>query len=260
MHERISERLRYFWELGVSGPDFVWAAVGPALEAYSLFREVRRIDGSPFTVGEFLREVRRLVTDFALEQLLHGVSTQGLDEWTRYYLMHRSSFGLESAPAGECLLLLQGYNLELAALRKPRGLLAHGKKTRSGEDGDAAGDEEEDSGRSSDLRLLSWDERKRDGLGMLHPSGGLPFIDVLHRMMHLWSAGETETLHEYAREQGFSQSELFWTVAQAVLEMSEPKSRERSLLEAIVAWGRGKEPRSVAAPSQQTLFTQDKTV
>ena len=47
----------------------------PTLESYSSYRDVRRLDGSAFTVGEFLREVRRLVTDFALGQILHGVST-----------------------------------------------------------------------------------------------------------------------------------------------------------------------------------------
>ena len=31
MEERITERLRYFWDAGIQGPDFVWAAIGPAL-------------------------------------------------------------------------------------------------------------------------------------------------------------------------------------------------------------------------------------
>ena len=35
MQERITERLRYFWDAGIQGPDFVWAAIGPALESYS---------------------------------------------------------------------------------------------------------------------------------------------------------------------------------------------------------------------------------
>ena len=81
MQERITERLRYFWDMGISGPDFVWAAVGPALESYSTYSEVRRMDGSPFSVSEFLREVRRMVADFALGQILKGQSTEGLDEW-----------------------------------------------------------------------------------------------------------------------------------------------------------------------------------
>ena len=29
MQQRITERLRYFWDVGIRGPDFVWAAIGP---------------------------------------------------------------------------------------------------------------------------------------------------------------------------------------------------------------------------------------
>jgi len=220
MEERITERLRYFWDSGISGPDFVWAAVGPALESYSAYDQVRRLDGSPFTVRQFLREVRRLVADFALGQILKGRSTEGLDEWTRYYLIHRNHFGVGPAPVGECILLSQGYGLDLNDLRGPRGLLVRA--------------------RGSDLRLARWDERTRDDLGEPHPSGGLPLIDVLHRMMWLWAAGQLDGLNTYAAEKGIRRNDLFWAVAQAVLEMAAPKSRERTLLEALVAWGRGR--------------------
>lgn len=220
MEERITERLRYFWDIGLSGPDFVWAAIGPALESYSSYEEVKRLDGSPFTVSQFLSDVRRMVADFALGQILKGHSTEGLDEWTRYYLMHRNDFGLEPAPVGECILLSQGYGLDLDDLRRDRGLI----QIASG----------------SNVRLTKWDERIRTDLGEPHPTGGLPLIDALHRMVHLWHNGSLDQLNSYAAEKGLRQNDLFWAVAQAILEMAPAQSRERTLLEAIVAWGRGK--------------------
>ncbi len=229
MQERVTERLRYFWDTGISGPDFVWAAVGPALESYSAYDKVRRLDGKPFTVSEFLREVRRMVADFALGQILKGRSTEGLDEWTRYYLIHRNLFSTEEAPVGECILLSQGYGLDLQELRGPRGLLVK-----------AGG---------SDVRLARWDERTRDDLGEPHPSGGLPLIDMLHRLMWLWASGDTAKLRAYVGDHGLSQNELLWVVAQAVLEMAAPKSKERTLLEAVVAWGRGKPVQEATQPA-----------
>jgi len=221
MEERITERLRYFWDLGLSGPDFVWTAVGPALESYSAYDEVRRLDGSPFTVSEFLREVRRLVSDFALGQIVKSHSTEGLDEWTRYYLIHRNHFGLEAAPVGECILLSQGYGLDLNDLRGRRGFLV---KTVG-----------------SDLSLAKWDERVRLDLGNPHPGGLLPLVDVLHRLMWLWAGGETAKFRTYVEDRGLARHDLFWAVAQAVLEMAAPRSKERTLLEALVAWGRNNE-------------------
>jgi hypothetical protein len=191
------------------------------------------MDGSTFTVGEFLKEVRRMVADFALGQILKGQSTEGLDEWTRYYLIHRSNFGLADAPVGECILLTQGYGLDLNDLRSERGYIRKGS--------------------GSDVRLAKWDERTRDDLGRPHPSGGLPMIDALHHLMQLWAAGALDRLNQYVAEQGLRQHELFWAVAQAILEMAEAKSRERTLLEAIVAWGRGKAPSAEGATQPALL-------
>ena len=216
MKERITERLRYFWDAGIQGPDFVWAAIGPALESYSSYKEVRRNTREPFTVSDFLTEVRRIVTDFALGQILHGASTEALDEWTRYYLMHRNHFGTEDAPVGECILLAQGYGVSLDALTAARiGIL---KKASSG----------------SKLRLLGHTDRNSDRVGQPHSSGGLPMIDMLHRILNLWEASEGTQLNAYLTEHGLRENALFKAVIQALIETSPPGSSERSLLETII--------------------------
>jgi adenine-specific DNA methylase len=216
MQERITERLRYFWDAGIQGPDFVWAAIGPALESYSSYKEVRRNTGEPFTVSDFLTEVRRIVTDFALGQILGGASTEALDEWTRYYLMHRNHFGTEDAPVGECILLAQGYGVSLDALTANQiGIL---KKASSG----------------SKLRLLGHTDRNSDRVGQPHSSGGLPMIDMLHRVLNLWDAGDSAQLNAYLAEHGLRENALFKAVIQALIETSPPGAKERSLLETII--------------------------
>ena len=216
MQERITERLRYFWDAGIQGPDFVWAAIGPALESYSTYKEVRRNTGEPFTITEFLTEVRRIVTDFALGQILHGTSTEALDEWTRYYLMHMKHFDTGDAPVGECILLAQGYGLSLDDLTASRiGIL---KKASSG----------------SALRLLGHTDRGSDRVGQPHASGGLPMIDILHRIMNLWDAGDTAEINIYLTEHGLRENPLFKPIVQALIEMSPQGSHERSLLETII--------------------------
>ena len=216
MQERITERLRYFWDTDIQGPDFVWAAIGPALESYSSYKEVRRMDGSAFTVTEFLTEIRRIVTDFALGQILGGASTEALDEWTRYYLMHLNHFGTEAAPVGECILLAQGYGLSLDNLTAPRiGIL---KKASSG----------------SALRLLGYTDRDSDRVGLPHASGGLPMIDMLHKIMNLWKAGDRMPISTYITEHGLRENKLFRSVVQALVEMSPQGSDERALLETII--------------------------
>ncbi len=104
------------------------------------------------------------MTDFALGRILHQQSTAGLDTWTAYYLMHRYDFGTGAAPAGECILLAQGYMLDLDEIRGKKGIL---KKAKGG----------------NEYALLRFDERDHADLSEPHPSGGLPAIDMLHKLM-----------------------------------------------------------------------------
>ena len=235
MQKRITERLRYFWDAGIRGPDFVWAAIGPALESYSSHKEVKRMDGQVFTVTEFLTEVRRIVTDFALGQILHGASTEALDEWTRYYLMHKDYFGAENAPVGECILLAQGYGVALDDLRAAQtGFL---KKVSSG----------------SALKLLGHAERTSDRIGHAHTSGRIPMIDMIHRAMKLWDAGESAQINAYFHEHGLQENALFKAVVQALIETSPQGNSERSLLETLINYEPGKPVSGVSSSGQSDL-------
>src|SRR5690606_34939896 len=95
MESNIVQRLRDFWDAGIRGPDFVWAATGPALEAYSRYPAVKKASepGVLMGVDEFLRHVRRIVVDFVVGRVLtHGeaeaaVGDRPLDDVTTYYLL-----------------------------------------------------------------------------------------------------------------------------------------------------------------------------
>ncbi|OGB88301.1 MAG: hypothetical protein A3H39_08620 [candidate division NC10 bacterium RIFCSPLOWO2_02_FULL_66_22] len=74
MRRNIREKLREFWDAGIRGPDFVWAATGPALEAYSKHPVVKKANdpGQVMTVSEFLTHVRRMVVDFVVGRVMYG--------------------------------------------------------------------------------------------------------------------------------------------------------------------------------------------
>ena len=78
MRENIYTQLREYWDAGIRGPDFVWAATGPALEAYSKHPVVKKANEPDATmaVSEFLRAVRRLVVDFVVGRVLTQTARQ----------------------------------------------------------------------------------------------------------------------------------------------------------------------------------------
>ncbi len=149
MRENITRKLRDFWDAGIRGPDFVWAATGPALEAFSRHPAVRKADdpGALLTVSEFLREVRRMVVDFVVGRVLtadgDADAASGLDDVTTYYLLHRGDFGLGEAPAGACILYALSCNLSDRDLSDRFAILARpGRALLDGLEDDEPGDEE----------------------------------------------------------------------------------------------------------------------
>ena len=217
MQENIGGRLREFWDAGIRGPDFVWAATGPALEAFSRHPAVRKADapGAHLTVAEFLGEARRMVVGFVVSRLLRrdGGATGELDDPTAYYLLHRNDFGLEAAPAGACILYALSCNLADSELAGRLDLLAAG---------------------GGEARLKPWHRRAGRDLGEPGADGAAaPLIDRVHRTMRLWKGGEQSRVDSWLEARGLWRHELFARVVQALIELAEAGSEERAMLESI---------------------------
>ena len=61
----------------------------------------------------------------------------------------------------------------------------------------------------------------------------MPLIDQIHRLMHLWKAGDQIKVDAYLEDRGLRRSELFKQLLQAMIELSTEASEERSVLESI---------------------------
>lgn len=257
MRRNIREKLREFWDAGIRGPDFVWAATGPALEAYSKHPVVKKANdpGQVLTVSEFLTHVRRMVVDYVVGRVLSGdgassaeeAATDRLDEPTAYYLLHRHDFGMDEAPAGACILYAISCGVSDRELAGTWDLIGFtkGKAAEDEEDAEMGGrenaemadeeaepDAEEDSGNR--VKLKTWAQRKGSSLGYEAPNGKpIPLIDRVHCLMHLWKAGDLHKVDDYLDGNGLRRQELFKRLLQSLIELSPHGSEERSLLESI---------------------------
>ena len=245
MRQNITQKLRDFWDAGIRGPDFVWAATGPALEAFSKYPVVKKANAPDdvMTVSEFLREVRRMVVDFVVGRVLTqgGEETvTGLDDVTTYYLLHRNDFGLEDAPVGGCILYALSCNLSDSALVNQHDLLAQSKNGSTAndlEDDAIEDDDSEDSGEGGSgakVKLKPWHRRQGRSLGLEAPGGRpAPLIDQVHKLMHLWRAGDQVRVNEYLDNRGLQRNALFHQLLQALIELAPANSDERAVLEAL---------------------------
>jgi adenine-specific DNA methylase len=248
METSITLKLRDFWDAGIRGPDFVWAATGPAMEAYSRYPAVKKASesGQLMAVAEFLSHVRRIVVDFVVGRVLsHGQSepTPGdhpLDDITTYYLLHRHDFGLKDAPAGACILYAVSCGLSERELAGQCELLAKsGGQAESDADADTdadEGNEDTPSGGGDKFRLKPWSARKHRALGLETASGRtIALVDQVHKLMQLWVTGDVVKVNNYLDERGLRRSQVFAQLIQALIEQSrnEGSAEECSILERL---------------------------
>jgi putative DNA methylase len=271
MREKIRTQMHRFWDAGIRGPDFVWAATGPALEAYSRHPVVRRETSTTgqsetLPVAEFLHEVRRLVVEFAVGRVLKpadvdGDDPGGLDEITTYYVLHRDTFGMAEAPIGACILYALSCGLSDAHLADRYDILARtgGRSVPDDEDDDPddadESDEPESEGTGSKVRLRRWDQRRRKTLGLEGVGGQpVPLIDRAHRLMQLWKAGDVTKVNTFLDQGGLARDALFAQLIQALIELAnrDGKSDEAPILESISNHLRSRA--GVSSPAQSFLL------
>ena len=245
MRENIYSRLREYWDAGIRGPDFVWAATGPALEAYSKHPVVRKANepGKILEVSEFLRAVRRIVVDFVVGRVLSHNGDEGaasgLDDVTTYYLLHRHDFGLNEAPIGACILYaiscgLSDHDLvdRFDILQKSGGAVREAEEDEE-EEGNEAEEEEATEASGSAVKLRPWNRRTGKNLGYDGDARPAPLIDQVHRLMHLWRAGDQVKVDDYLDARGLRRSAVFHQLLQALIELASERSEERTLLEVL---------------------------
>jgi hypothetical protein len=93
-------------------------------------------------------------------------------------------------------------------------------------------DASEESG--SKVKLKTWAQRKGRSMGYEAPNGRpVPLVDRVHRLMHLWKAGDQHKVDEYLDDNGLRRQELFKRLLQSLIELSPHRSEERSLLESL---------------------------
>jgi len=159
-----------------------------------------------------------------------------IDDVTTYYLLHRNDFGMGEAPAGACILYAVSCGLSDRELEVQLDLISRGGKGAVVEGDDEVGGagEASPSGSGSTFKLKPWNRRSRRNLG-LETGGGrpVPMIDQVHRIMGLWKAGDVVEVDRYIEVRGLRANWLFPQVVQALIDLAEAGSAERSVLESI---------------------------
>lgn len=205
----IQPQLAEFWESGIRGADFFMSAIGPGLEAYSKHDEVRRMSGEVVSVGEFLDEVRKIVMEFALEQVLGAKSLGAVDAPTQFALLSLWGYGAE-LPSDEARKLAQSVGIELGEIA---GLVSV-------------------KGEKANVQALKV-RGKDKALGLSKNGERVPMVDAMHKAVLTLQGGSRQAVSDYLGAVGYLQEEAFWQTMQALAEVQEGVDDGRALHELL---------------------------
>jgi adenine-specific DNA methylase len=211
----VKERLDFFWSQCIRGADFFISAIGPALSVFGKYERVTKLTGEEVTVGQFLDEVRGLVTAYALNKIMKTTQTASIDPESRFYVIWKWSYGDAKVPADESFKLAQALGMDTDIMWDRTGVLE-----KSGENVLAVPV-------AKRMRIKDLGEPNSDG----SPAS---LIDVLHRLCVFRDKGDSEGMAEFFGRSGQGRNPNLWLVAQAVSEILPDGDKEKQLMQGLL--------------------------
>jgi adenine-specific DNA methylase len=209
------ERLDFFWWQGIRGADFFISAIGPALSVFGKYERVKKLNGDEVTVGQFLDEVRGVVTSYALNKIMKTTHTATIDPDSQFYVIWKWSYGEAKVPADEAFKLAQALGMDTETMWDRTGILE-----KAGE---------------NVLALSVAKRMKIKNLGEPStPSTPASLIDVLHRLCVFRDKNDIEGMTEFLARSGQGRNPSLWLVAQAVSEILPDGDKEKQLMQGLL--------------------------
>ena len=213
--EKLNQYLHYkldeLWNQGVVGTDFFIAAIGSAIEVFGKYNVVMDYEGNVKRADVLLDDVREIVMNYAVRQVMENGFAGEVSELTRFYVFWRFSFGEAKVPFDDANKLARSIGIDLATEWGDKGYIKKEKST---------------------IRLLGPQDRKIENI-----KTNKELIDVLHKTLLLWEIGKKDEILDLLSETGLGQSEAFYRVAQSVSESLRKvglDSKEKKLIDGFL--------------------------
>jgi len=207
LKKHLDRKLDHLWKEGISGADFFIAAIGSSIEVFGKYEKIIDDEGNVIRADKLLEDIRRVVTDYAVRQVLHNWFAAEITPLTRFYILWRWGYGDVKLEFDDALKLARGVGIDITQ-EWNRGFIKKDKEFVS---------------------ILGPEDRDLSEL-----KGSHELIDVLHDVLLLWNKGKNDEAVDILKETGFGKSDVFYRVAQAISE-SLPNGREKKLLEVFLS-------------------------
>ncbi|HDN27271.1 MAG TPA: DUF1156 domain-containing protein [Thioploca sp.] len=261
LNQRVKEWLPRLNGEGIVGADAIFACIGPAMEIFSRYDSVEKVDGTLITLKAYLEQVWATVSKEALSMIFSEIETTGLEEDARLTAIWLWTLSTETSTAETVddeempkKVKATGYVLEYDAARKlAQGLGAHLDKL-----------EHLVYIKGSEARLLPVTERARylfgkpetaktlkktkksqtelfalpEDLEVNLPTAGNTTLDRIHQCMLLFAEARSEALKRFIQEIIGTDVQV-WKLANALSALYPKFTDEKRWVDGVLARKKG---------------------
>lgn len=206
MKEYLDKKLGQLWSEGISGADFLVAAIGSAIEVFGKYENILDDSDNPVKVSKLLDDTREMATNYAIHQVLHNGFADQISPMTRFYVLWRWAYEESKIPYDDALRLSQSVGMNLDR-ELDRGFIVKNQEF---------------------VRVIGPDERGKD-------IESDELIDILHLAVLRWKNKEYDSMDELLKEKGYDRSDTFRRVGQAISESLPQDSKEKKWLDGFLA-------------------------
>lgn len=228
LNQYLDKKLERLWQEGISGSDFFIAAIGSAIEVFGKYEKVMDYEGNIVRADRLLADVRKIVTDFAVRQILHNGFAGEISDLTRFYVLSRWNYGAARVPFDEANKLARSCSIDLAGEWNRPGFIKKDKEF---------------------IRILGPQDRRQDAF-----KNPTELIDVLHKVLLLWEKSKRDGMVSLLQQTGYGQSEGFYRVAQAISECLSNDNKEKKLLDGFLSGRERLKEETKKGVKQERLF------
>lgn len=209
LKQYLNKRLDQLWAEGIVGADFFIAAIGSGIEVFGKYENVIDFEGNIKRADVLLDDVREIVMNYTIGQILHNGFGAQVSELTKFYMVYRFNFGEAKLEFDEANKIARSIGIDLDKEFHKRNSFIKKEKEF--------------------VRVLSAGQRSKEEL-----EESSELIDVLHHVLVLWEKGKKLEMMQRLSETGYGKNEVFFRVAQAISESlgkTTPDSKEKKLID-----------------------------
>ena len=228
LKKHIIKKLDELWSQKISGADFFIASIGSSLEIFGNYKDVVDDSDKKISTKTFLDDVREIVTNFALEKVLHNKFSDEISQMTRFYILWRWAFGDSSVTFDDANKLAHSVGIDLEH-EWNKGFILKQK---------------------GNILILGPDKRTTHDV-----MDSNELIDIIHYALILWKNNSKKELKKLLQEKGLTKNEMLKRVGQAISESLPLGNTEKNWLDGFLTGFKSEDSQST---NQSKLIFEDK--